>query len=148
MEHWAIGWPLASNGVNEQRLGGERTSGHDRHLYSVLGSCPSKVRHQLELPEDNAGCKEEEETGEEDREEDEKIDVQLVLSEEYVSESWLNILPFGTVENEVELCGSEVVRRLRKVDDQPVLDILDIEHFVGVGQRGKGGESISVNLSH
>lgn len=148
MEHRNIRRPLASNGVNEQGLGGERTSGHDRHLDSVLGPRPSKVRHQLELPEDNAGREEEEETGEEDREEDKQIDVQLVLSEEYVSESWLNILPFGTMENEVELCGSEVVRGLRKVDDQPVLDILDIEHFVGVGQRGEGRESISVHLSH
>ena len=114
----------------------------------MLGSRSSQVRHQLELPEDNAGSEEEKETGEEDREKDKKIDVQLVLSEEYVSESWFSILPFGTMENEVEFCGSEVVRGLRKVDDQPVLDILDIEHFVGVGQRGEGGESISVHLSH
>ena len=41
MEHWTIGRPLASNRVNEQHLGGERTSGHDRHLDCVLGSCPS-----------------------------------------------------------------------------------------------------------
>ena len=114
----------------------------------MLRSRPSQIRHQLELPEDNAGRKEEEETGEEDREEDKKIDVQLVLSEENVSQSWFDILAFGTMENEVELGGSEVVRGLRKVDNQSVLDILDIEHFVGVGQRGECGESISVHLSH
>ena len=126
LEHWNIGRSLASCPVNEEHLGGKGTSCHDRHLDSVLRSRPSQVCHQLELPEDNAGSEEEEETGEENREEDKKIDVQLVLSEEYVSESWLSILPFGTMENEVEFCGSEVMRGLRKVDDQPVLDILDI----------------------
>ena len=148
LEHGNIGWSLASYSVNEQHLGGKWTSCHDRHLNSVLGSCTSQVCHKFELPEDNAGSEEEEETGEEDREEDKKIDVQLVLSEEYVSESWLSILPFGTMENEVEFCGSEVMRGLRKVDDQPVLDILDIEHFVGVVECSKCGESISVDLPH
>ena len=148
LEHWNVGRSLASCPVDEEHLGGEGTSCHDRHLDSVLRPRPPQVRHQLELPEDDAGREEEEETGEEDGEEDKKIDMQLVLSEEYVSESGLDILAFGTVENEVELCGSEVVRGLRKVDDQPVLDILDIEHFVGVGQCGKCGESVGVHLSH
>ena len=148
LEHWNIGRSLASCPVDEEHLGGKGTSCHDRHFDSVLGSRPSQVCHQLELPEDNAGREEEEETGEENREEDKKIDVQLVLSEENVSQSWFDILAFGTMENEVELGGSEVVRGLRKVDNQSVLDILDIEHFVGVGQCGKCGESISVHLSH
>ena len=29
-----------------------------------------------------------------------------------------------------------------------MLDVLDVEHLVGVGQRGERGESISAHLSH
>ena len=95
--------------VDEQHLCGERSPCHDRHLDGVLSAGSSQVRHQLELPEDDAGGKEEEETGEKDREEDKKVDVKLVLAEEYVSQSRLHVLSFGTMENEVEFCGSQVV---------------------------------------
>ena len=149
MEHWSIRRSLDAGPVDEQHLGRKRTSGHDCHLNGMLSSRPSQVGHQLELPEDDAGGEEEEEAGEEHGEEDEQVDVQLILSEEYVPESWLvDILAFGTVENEVEFGGAEIVRGLRKVDDQSVLHILDIEHLVRVGEGGEGGEPVSVDLSH
>ena len=110
MEHWSIRRSLAASSVDKQHLGRKRTSRHDCHLNGMLSSRPSQVGHQLELPEDDAGGEEEEEAGEEHGEEDEQVDVELILSEEYVPESWLvDILAFGTVENEVEFCGSQVV---------------------------------------
>jgi len=95
--------------VDEQHLCGERSPCHDRHLNGVLSAGASQVGHQLELPEDDAGGKEEEEAGEKDREEDKEVDMKLVLPEEYVSQSRLHVLSFGTMENEVEFCGSQVV---------------------------------------
>ena len=83
--------------VHDDKLGGEWSLSHYRHLDSVSSSRPLQVCHQFYLPEDDTGREEQEETGEKDREEDKEIDMKLVLSEKNISKRRFRFLPPGAV---------------------------------------------------
>ena len=92
-----VGGPFAAVCVYKYHLSREGPTSHDGHFDSVLGSCSAKVRHQLEFPEDYAGCQEEEEAGKEDGEKDKQVNVELVLTEEDVAKCWLDMFVLGSV---------------------------------------------------
>ena len=52
--------------VQQHHLAGEGSLGHDGHLHHVPPTSTPDVHCELELPDDNTECEEEEKTGEED----------------------------------------------------------------------------------
>ena len=83
--------------VDDDKLRGEWSLGHYRHFHGVSSSCSLQVGHQLYLPEYDTGREKQEETGEEDGEENEEIDMKLVLSEENVPNGGFRFLPSSPV---------------------------------------------------
>lgn len=76
------GAALATVPVVEYGRGGKRPFRHVQHLDDVATPGASHVRRLLRLPRDHASSQEQEEAGEEAREENKQVDVQLVLPEE------------------------------------------------------------------
>ena len=94
-EGWRGTIPAVPVNVNE--LAGEGASCHYGHLNSMLGSGTPEVCHQLELPEHNAGGKEEEEAGKKDGEENKEVNMKLVLPEKNVAVGGSHVLILGAV---------------------------------------------------
>ena len=112
--------------VNQDQLSGKWSLRHDGHLHGVTSPGGSDVHGQLELPHDDTEGEEEEEAGEEDGEENKEINVKLVLTEEDVANNLVTVgliqlgLLVNTVEEEVELGGSKIMRGFRNGDNESV----------------------------
>ena len=113
--------------VNQNQLSGEGSLSHDGHLDHVSPTCAPDVHGELEFPDDNTKCEEEEKAGEEDRKENKEIDVKLVLAKEHVSNNVVGriLLLSRSVDQEVELGGAEIVSSVRDGDHEAVPDIFD-----------------------
>lgn len=131
--------------VVEDGRRGEGPLGHVQHLYDVTTTRSSHVGRLLRLPDDDAGREEEEKAGEKDGEEDEEIDVQLVLAEEYHAvggasgEVWVG--RFNGAQDDVELGLAEFVPVLGQGQDEAVREVADDEEGVSLLDGDVGRES-------
>lgn len=105
---------------------------------------PTEVQELLNLPQEDTDGQEEEKAGEENREEDKKIDVGLVLSQEQQALGLsLSLSGPHTSQSDVEAAGFQGVHLMGESDDHTIPNTTDDQHGLWFPHSNVSDESFS-----
>lgn len=110
---------------------------------------PTEVQELLNLPQEDADRQEEEKAGEEDREEDKKVNVGLVLSQKQQALGLsLSLFSSNTSQSDVKATRFQGVHLMGEGDHHAISNTTDNQHRLGFPHGDIGDESFSTFLSN
>lgn len=109
---------------------------------------PTEVQELLNLPQEDADRQEEEKAGEEDREEDKKVNVGLVLSQKKQALGLsLSLFSSHTSQSDVKATRFQGVHLMGEGDHHAISNTTDNQHCLGFPHGDISDESFSTFLS-